>query len=365
VNAYQFVTQDGYRRPVSEGIVYDVHNDLDIFVPDQWHKERVLHEDYRVLLSCKEEDWRQWLVSRRSGLLTFVLLIPMKHHLWSRDELRRLLRKRGFKEEPYYPYVTSEFILDDWDFDEEHWDYWESLLEENTEFWGHLFARVLAQPKRYWSKATSAKASQVATTGTIRTITHEDLLPAWILKFRDLPCLQDTHGNYRQPAELLRRTPDTESLLDVEPFVRAELDTEATRQLLINLGVRDTPTGPDRLLDRLRALSTVDSPPVYEVEKWCRCLDQMLTRCSTEEFQAVREAFAREKLILTTDSEWVYTSKVFLNADEEDAPGAAVVHSAIRDLALWHKVGVCRASHRRPCTEMVNRNPIGQEALQG
>ena len=187
---FQFVTQDGYRRPVSEGIVYDIHNDLDVFVPDQWHKEHVLHEDYRVLLSCKEEEWRQWVASGRSGLLTFAPLIPMKHHLWSRDELRRLLTERGFKEEPYYPYVTSQFVFDDWDFDKEHWDYWEPSLGENTEFWGHLFARVLDQPKGYWSKATSAKASQVATTGTIRAITHGDLLPAWVLKFRSLPCLQ-------------------------------------------------------------------------------------------------------------------------------------------------------------------------------
>jgi len=193
--------------------------------------------------------------SGRSGLLTFVPLIPVQHHVWSRDELRKSLRGRGFNDEPYYPYVTSEFILDDWDFDEEHWDYWKSSSGEDAEFWGHLFARVLDQPKGYWSKAISAKALQVATTGTKRTITHEDLLPSWIVEFRSLPCLRDTRGHYRQPAELLRRTPETESLLDVEPFVRAEDDNEHTRPLLIKLGVRDTPTGPDRLLDRLRDLA--------------------------------------------------------------------------------------------------------------
>jgi hypothetical protein len=50
----------------------------------------------------------------------------------------------------------------------------------------------------------------------------------------------------------------------------------AIRPLLIKLGVRDTPTGPDRLLDRLRALATVDNPPVYEVEKWYHRLDQLV-----------------------------------------------------------------------------------------
>jgi Lon protease-like protein len=31
---------------------------------------------------------------------------------------------------------------------------------------------------------------------------------------------------------------------------------------------------------------------------------------------------------------------VFLNADEEDVPGAAIVRASVHDLALWHKVGV-------------------------
>ena len=336
---FQYVTRDGYRKPVSFSIVNDVHNDLDTFIDDAWYEEHVMHEDYRVLLSCTEDEWHQWAVSDRSKLLTFVPLKFTQRRIWNRDEIRRLLLKRGFNGNPSFPYKRDDFTVDDWDFDKEHWDYWKSLAGEDAEFWGHLFSQILDQPKGYWSKSLSAKVWQNGNTYK-KTVTTEDLLPSWIIKFRDLSCLQDTRGNYRQPAELLRRTPDTESLLDVEPFVRAELDTETTRQLLALLGVRDTPTGPDRLLDRLRAIATVDDPPVYEVEKWCRRLDHIVTRCSTEEIQDIREIFAHEKLILTTDSEWVCTPEVFLNADEDDAPGAAVVHSKIQDLALWHKVGI-------------------------
>jgi hypothetical protein len=130
--------------------------------------------------------------------------------------------------------------------------------------------------------------------------------------------------------------------------VRAELDTEATRLLLDMLGVRNTPTGPDRLLDRLRSLSTVEIPPIYEVEKWCRRLDQILSRCSTEEFQEIQGAFKKEKIILTAETEWVFATEVFLNADEEDAPGAAVIHPTIRDLSIWRKIGVAD----RPTAEL-------------
>jgi len=336
---FQYVTRDGYRKPVSVCIVNDVHNDLDAFVDSAWYEGHVLHEDYRVLLSCTEDEWRQWIASERSKLLTFVPLGSIQHRVWRRDEIARLLRERGFNGNPSFPYKSGDFAVDDWDFNEELWNYWKYSAGEDAEFWGHLLTRILAQPQKYWVNALCAKVWQNGYTYK-KPVTNEDLLPSWIIKFRDLPCLQDTHGNYRQPAELLRRTPDTESLLDVEPFVRAELDTETTRRLLVMLGVRDTPTGPDRLLDRLRALSTVDIPPVYEVEKWCRRLDHIQVRCSTDEFQEIREVFTHEKLILTADFEWVYASEVFLNADEEDAPGAAVIHPTIRDLALWRKVGV-------------------------
>jgi hypothetical protein len=364
-NSFQFVIRNGDRKSIDQHIIADVNGDLDRFVTDEWYEEHVLHDEYwRKFTSCTESEWRQWITSGRSGLLTFVPLIPVQHHVWSRDELRKSLRGRGFNDEPYYPYVTSEFIFDDWDFDEEHWDYWKSLSGEDAEFWGHLFARVLDQPKGYWSKAISAKALQVATTGTKRTITHEDLLPSWIVKFRSLPCLRDARGHYRQPAELLRRTPETESLLDVEPFVRAEDDNEHTRPLLIKLGVRDTPTGPDRLLDRLRDLATVANPPVYEVEKWYHRLDQMLVKCSTDEYQQIRDAFANNKIILTENFGWARTAEVFLDADEDDVPEAAVVHASVRHLTLWRKIGVADRPTAELALEWLQSLPSGQKLSQ-
>lgn len=338
--SFEFVTRNGYRTPVKDCIVADAHNDLDSFVGEDWYKGHVLHEDYRVLLSCTEDEWRQWVSSGRSGLFTFVPLVQVRNHIWSRHELRETLKARGFDREPYYPYVTNEFIVEDWDFDDEHWRQWRSLATDDQRFWGRLLTRILEQPAAFWNKAASAKVVQVATTTNTRAITSEPLLPSWVVKFRDLPCLQDTRGNFRQPAELLRRTPDTESLLDVEPFVRAEFDTEATRPLLTMLGVRDTPTGPDRLLDRLRALATVDNPPVYEVEKWYHRLDQLVNKCSTDEFEEIKDAFADEKIILTEGNGWGTAAEVFLAADEEDVPGAALVHPSVRHLTLWHKVGV-------------------------
>ena len=151
--------------------------------------------------------------------------------------------------------------------------------------WIRIVERLLSQRDAYWSQAKSVRLFQIATTGKERSITNESLLPAWALRLRDLPCLPDTRGLRCKPGDLLRRTPETEALLDVEPFVQARLDTEKTRPLLDVLGVRSNPTGPSRLLDCLRALAKAEKPPVYEVDKWYRRLDQMVRHLLDHGFQ--------------------------------------------------------------------------------
>src|SRR5690606_30114053 len=60
----------------------------------------------------------------------------------------------------------------------------------------------------------------------------------------------------------------------------------------------------------------------------------------TDEFEEIKDAFADEKIILTEGNGWGSAAEVFLAADEEDVPGAALVHPSVRHLTLWHKVGV-------------------------
>jgi hypothetical protein len=346
---FQFVTRDRYRRPVNQQILADLSYDLDTFVEADWYEGHVLADHYTSnFVSCSKTEWESWISSGRSKLLTFPPLIQSNNQVWGRERLVGVLKGRGLKSELHWPYVTSNFILSDWDFDAAHWAHWKELAEEDESLWGRVLERVMKQPKDFWSKALSAKALQVATTGTRQQVTQEQLLPAWIIKFRDLPCLQDTRGTYHQPAELLMRTSETESLLEVEPFVRSELDNEAIRPLLAQLGVRDTPTGPERLLERLGTLSLIENPPVYEVEKWYHRLDQMVTKCSSDELQEIKTAFETKKIILTEDKQWARAGEVFIARDDEDVPGAAVVFPGVRHLALWQKVGV----EDRPTVEL-------------
>ena len=230
--SFKFVTQG--RGIVHGPILSDIDNDLDMFVEADWYENNVIHDAYaKPSETCTSDEWRQWVRSTGSRLRTFVPLVQATTVLWSRDGLARDLRRRGFEGKPYFHYKRDNFSITDWDFDSTHWKHWSSLAKDDVQFWAALMTRILEQQQSYWLGATFARASQMGNTYT-HQVTQEPLLPEWIIRFHELPCLTDTWGKPRQPAELFRRTPDTEPLLGVEPFVRADLDTDMTRPYQLN-----------------------------------------------------------------------------------------------------------------------------------
>ena len=347
--SFRFVTRDNKLRNLEHVVLFDSDGTLEAMLPEAWCAAHLLHPDYsKTFESCSRDDWVGWIQSGRAGLHTCMPLLQVESTVWGRSDLGTELTRREIASSPYYHYVTSQFRLEDWDFEESLWHYWTVLSKEDAQLWPRLVERLLLQPEAFWSKARKARALQVATTNRLAAVTNDPLLPAWILKLRELPCLRDTRGFCRNPAELLRRTPETESLMDVEAFIHGQFDTEAVRPLLKLLGVRDIPTGPARLLDCLRALSRSDSPPSHEVDKWYRRLDRMLETCSTNDFSVVKMALRDERLILTEAGGWSSGASAFLSSDEEDVPGAATVRASVRDLMLWRKVGIAE----RPTAEL-------------
>ena len=361
-NNFQFMTQSGdlERGP----LLADIDNDLDMFVVADWYKKNVLNDAYSNLgETCTQEEWRHWLRSSGSRLRTFILLSQTRSRLSGRERLRERLRHLGLRGEPQFHYRSDQFVVEDWNFPSSHWDHWKSLAGDNEGFWAALLRRILQQPTSFWSGATSARAIHLASNGHERAVTTETLTPEWIIRFRELPCFRDTWGQFRQPAEIFRRTPETEPFLGVEPFVEPELDTEATRPLLNLLGIRDKPTGPERLLERLQALTYSQPPLVPEIQKWCRSLDQLFDRCSTEEIQSIRQAFAGNKLILTEQEDWAATEEVFLNTDADGIPGTVLIHPSVRELSLWRKVGVSERPTADQAIEWLKGFPSGQRVV--
>jgi hypothetical protein len=338
---FLYVTKNGRICPISDIIVYDKDGTLERILPGEWTSRHLLHPSYlKEFTSCNRAEWVEWTSSNRSGINTFVPIMKTDVRLWGKDAIQNEMNNRGCKEELSFPYVTREFRVEDWDFDELLWNYWTLLAEKEDNLWGHLFEHVLAQPRSFWLKAKDTYAVQISTTKSRKKIIRNPLLPAWILKLRELPCIPDTKGFYRKPGEIFRRTTETEALLDIEPFIDFKYDNEANRDLLVMLGVCDKPLGPDRMLDRLHALSKSSNPPVNEVDKWYLRLDQMLNNCSTDDFLKVKKAFSNEKLILTEANNWVNTASVFLSSDELDLPGAEIIRPYVKDLTIWRKIGV-------------------------
>jgi hypothetical protein len=357
----RFVTQDCHIRASNTAILFDQRGSIAALFSDSWCASHILHSDYtKAFTSCTSEDWQRWVSSGRARLLGFAPLVQRHPRIYGKNNLEREMRRRGAIEKPTYQYRTEQFILEDSDFEEDHWRHWASLAQEDPDIWVRVVGHILAQGDTYWSRAKGARALHVATNGSTRAITNEPLLPNWLLRLRELECLPDTRGFRHKPSDLLVRTPATESLMDVEPFVDGLLDRETTRPLILLLGARSTPTGPSRLLDCLRALARSERPPTHEVEKWYRRLDQMIDNCSTADVANIRRAFTEEKIILTEGGAWVLASGVFLTPDEEDVPGAALIRSAMRDLMLWRKIGIADHPTVELALEWLKKLPSGE-----
>lgn len=346
--SFRYVTAENYIQEMTWETIFDENGEIKDFLPERFRVSHLLHPDYTIhFTSCSRDEWNRWVASGRSGLNTFVPLMSTSNGLCSYDAEREA-RKHGFTGAFSYKYKTDHVRVEDWNFQDDVWNHWQTLAKDDDQLWVRIAGYILRQRPDYWNKAQTAKFFHIATTGSKHPMTDIPILPTWILKLREVPCLRDTRGIARKPDELLRRTPQTEPLLDVEPFIESALDTEQVRPLLKLLGVRDTPTGPDRILERLRGLSKTTHPPIGEVEKWYRRLDDLINTCSSTEILRMKLAFQGEKILLAHDGTWTTSKAVYMNGDDDDVPGISLIRPSVRELSLWQKIGVAE----RPTAEV-------------
>lgn len=362
---FNYFTRDDKLTSSKDELLVDSDGTLEELLPEQQRIAQLIHEDYsKNFTSCTKDEWLRGIESGRSKLLTFLPLDVHYSTFYSRNSVERRLQELGFKGHLEPAYKTQHFQVFDWDFSSEVWEHWTKLATEDETVWSQVIERIFAQPASYWNKSKTITVSQIATTGSRRQITEQQIAPSWIRRFRDLPCLRDVRNALHRPGELMRRTAETEALMDIEPFVHGSLDTEGLRPLLNLLGVQSTPTGPDRILDILRSFSRSPKPPLPELERWYRRLDQMMANCSTADFQRIKNVFANEKLIFTEDDNWVTAFGVFLSSGEEDIPGASIVRRSVEALTLWRKVGVADRPTADLALEWLRKLPSGKELPQ-
>lgn len=337
---FKFVTRDMKLHNSSAHIVFDPDATVEDFTPAEWGEQHILHDAYsEAFQSCTSQAWHEWAYSSDSQLHVSLPIVQKKHHCWGRYDFDETLKQRGLGGPYGYPYSSGDFDLEDWGIDSEISGHWKHIEAVKPDISAKAIKSLLSGPVHEWEDKLSAVAWQngrvyrkQVSTGTIPS--------EWIVLYRAKPCLPDTHGVLRQPTELLLRTPDTEALMGVEPFVQADLDTPANRPLLDLLGVRSTPSGSQKIIERLEALSksTDALRLIVEINKLYEALDRIIARCAPDERQAAAESFAKKPLILSEAGEWLTASEISIFTGDDDQSPA--IHHAFQTLAMWPRLDV-------------------------
>jgi hypothetical protein len=119
---FYFATQDRGLKAADKIVLYDRDGTLEWFIPDDWRSTHLLHANYaKSFDSCTSEEWLRWIASGRAWLHAFAPLVQTQSKVWGRPEIESELRKRGFAGTVYYYYKTSNFLVEDWDFEEGYW----------------------------------------------------------------------------------------------------------------------------------------------------------------------------------------------------------------------------------------------------
>ncbi len=349
---FRCVTSDGNKRRPRDGVIGMQDAAMGELLPADWAAAHLLHDAYfRGYSACTRQQWEDWLRSDKSGFYPFVQLdrklVFNSYDL--RSKVREFVRSRGGSESVHFYAQVQQVEVADFGFPDELKKSWDATAREDETLWAKVAERILASPAWYWKdclQASFQESNYSHTRWLCSSVSAE-----WIVFFSAMRCLRDMQGRVCVPAELYLRTPETEPLMGVEPFVRAELDTEATKPLLRLLGVRDTPAGLEKLLNRIRALAGAPNPLplLHEITKWYGALDRVLARCGSSDLEKARAAFRGERLILTGAGEWATCAEVYQRACEDDLPDAPVVHPSVQDFSMWARLGVAD----RPSAELV------------
>lgn len=362
-NSFRCITEDGQQRSLSEGILGKAGGELLELLPEDWRRSHVLHDAYWAgFTACSRDEWHKWLEKEKSGFFPFVPFEIKIYRFFSFVEFDEFNERRGEHVSwSALPYVNQKFVVPDWIFPEEVVKWWEKRAERDSTIWARVGEAVLRAPSWWWESKREAIPEQISQQGNAKPLGVS--VPAgWVVLLRGVPCLWDTWGKPRIPCELYLRNERTEPLVNVEPFVRKDLDTGETKKLLILLGVRDRPEGVESLLNRLRGLRGAPDPEslVPEIKKWYTALGNVLRHAASEVREETQKVFASEPLVLTAEKRWRKKGEVFLEPGANPVPGLDFVHPAMRDCQLWEILKVARQPGKEELLAWVGRLSPGE-----
>jgi len=329
----RYLCTDDEWRLRSEGLVVRSAIDVNRLLPEDWLRRHLISDIYEAQLDGPQlQAWRIWAANpQKGGLSTFPLPERVAQKVWKINP--DFYRIRGAAV-PQARIASRDFLTID-----HHWpnhvrNHWRSLENAgNADLWQEISMAVVSSWSGAWDGLTRFEIYQEAYNKTHR-LDSKDVPAGWLYDLRTRKCIPDVHGVPRLPPEMFRRTPDTLTLLDVEPFVHDRWDPPGCERALNELGVRTQPTDTSKLLDRLRAWTQVDNPPFGPVRDLYRSIERVLPRLPADRRAETLNAFTVEALV-RTESAWARSGFCF-RENPGGIPGVSVVHPEVRDvIGLW------------------------------
>lgn len=340
-DTFRYVTGKGQFSSVEKGIYNSDSEEAKRLVPPELWLSSSLHSDYFLeSLICAKARWIDWAASPKSRLRQCPLPNEQKIEFHSKVALIKHLERFDIREIPSPELINPTYRIDDWDFPDEYWTFWEAKERSDEPLWMDIALGLLKYPE-YNSESLFALAKEVPRIkGNTRTVKlNQRISSGWVRKLGMKACLPDTRDIPHIPAMLLMLNKYTDGFRDLFPFVSVDLDNEFNRPVLQALGVSDQPKDPQTLLNVLRTFRDQEKIDVSDILPFFFRVDSMLSRIQTTEFiSEVRHAFQSEMLIYTADKRWLSASGVCL--EDSDNIGMPVVYPDLRHLSLWKKVGV-------------------------
>jgi hypothetical protein len=331
---FRYITENGLRLMAKDGVVHDPSGNLAELVPLTYKESHWLAPEYAAPTSATRERWASWAKSPKSRLLQRLPLHRTTKQVWRRSEVESFARERFARRSLRYNYKRDHFIIEDYDFDDALVQSIEARKDDREARWALIVDALLTAPgdvpanARIWQKGNTER----------RQVTEEPLPAAWVIRVRSIACLRDDRGRLSVPASLLLRTPATEPLKGLQPFVDPTLDTPDNRDVLRAFGARQDAADPELILQQIRIL-IAKKAPLTELTPWFNALDFALARPTESALAQVRGAFESEAIIPTSDGAFAKAPQVALS--DPDASGlAATIEPQIRGLGMWTKLGV-------------------------
>jgi hypothetical protein len=336
--AFRFLTRNGSWEQTSNVVHPRPQDEGDLF-PDIWLDAHAVSDQYvdHLAPDAVKVFW-DWACSEKGNVRRFPSPIMSRHKYWSESNLNGQLKDRGVTLR--WAKQASAYILDDYDWELELRRHWGELASKDEEVWSRLVEAFGNSFGPDITKCIEARGARLY--GAVPRDFQGGIPAIWLHRLRNQRCLiEERTGLPEVPALLLRRTPQTEPLLQIERFVHRSVDGYEMVPLLDALGVRKEPQNAHAVLERLRALAKSNEPPLTRLLDLYRAVDSIASACDHEKQAEIRSVFAEQALIFSQDGQWRRSNEIF-QANDEGFDGLATIHPELRGLRLWEIVHVPR-----------------------